>query len=323
MNKIIHVAVAVIRNSSDKILLSKRPDHVHQGGLWEFPGGKVEANESVEQALVRELQEELDIVATTFRPLISIPHQYPDKTVLLDVWEVTEFLGSPKSNEDQPLCWVDRDQLAAHRAIPTKYPLPEANYGIVKAIQLPKMMAITGDFEDDVDYKCRLERAINRGAKIVQCRLPAMAIEEAAKLLKLTQETCLQKRVQFCINNHFNSQLRSTADGQHLTSDQLMSLKSREGNFDSLLGASCHNDEQLRHAEQLDLDYVVLSPVQITQSHPDNSPLGWSTFQQKTQAIKIPVYALGGMNSADVDLAVTNGGQGIAAISAFWGDEDD
>ncbi len=321
MSKIIHVAVAVIKNSNGKILLSKRPDHVHQGGLWEFPGGKVESNESVQQALVRELKEELDIIATAFTPLISIPHQYPDKTVLLDVWEITEFSGTAKSNEGQPLSWVDHNQLAAHSLVATQFPLPAANYGIVKAIQLPSMMAITGEFENESDYKNRLDRAINRGAKIVQCRLPAMAVEDAEKYLKLTQKICQQKSVQICINSHFNPQLSFTADGQHLTSEQLMSMESRNGKFDILLGASCHNDEQLDHAERLDLDYVVFSPVKTTITHPQESPVGWSVFRQKAKNLKIPVYALGGMNIKDVKSAVTNGGQGIAAISAFWGNE--
>ena len=83
--KRIHVVAAVIR-SEGKILLSKRLDHVHQGGKWEFPGGKVETDEAVTAALVRELQEELAITPTDFQPLIQIHHDYPDKHIFLDVW---------------------------------------------------------------------------------------------------------------------------------------------------------------------------------------------------------------------------------------------
>jgi 8-oxo-dGTP diphosphatase len=70
----IHVVAAVIRDSSHNILIAKRPDHVHQGGLWEFPGGKLDTGESREQALVRELSEEIGIQVMRYRPLIQVPH---------------------------------------------------------------------------------------------------------------------------------------------------------------------------------------------------------------------------------------------------------
>jgi mutator protein MutT len=89
--KRVHVAAAVIRDNSGKILIARRADTQHQGGLWEFPGGKVEADESVETALARELHEELGIVVGAARPLIKVRHDYPDKQVLLDVWEVSAF----------------------------------------------------------------------------------------------------------------------------------------------------------------------------------------------------------------------------------------
>ncbi|PTT03442.1 NUDIX domain-containing protein, partial [Pseudomonas sp. HMWF006] len=84
--KRVHVAAAVIRDDSGKVLIARRADTQHQGGLWEFPGGKVEADESVETALARELHEELGIVVGAARPLIKVHHDYPDKQVLLDVW---------------------------------------------------------------------------------------------------------------------------------------------------------------------------------------------------------------------------------------------
>ena len=77
--KRVHVAAAVIRDGSGQILIARRADSQHQGGLWEFPGGKVEADESVETALARELHEELGIVVGAARPLIQVRHDYLDK----------------------------------------------------------------------------------------------------------------------------------------------------------------------------------------------------------------------------------------------------
>lgn len=121
------MAVAVISNSEGDILISKRPDHVHQGGLWEFPGGKLESGESLESALKRELLEELGIELNACQPLVEIQHDYPDKSVLLDVWSVSDFSGVPYGREQQPIRWVAPEALV-------EYEFPEANQPIIRAI---------------------------------------------------------------------------------------------------------------------------------------------------------------------------------------------
>ena len=82
----LRVVAAVIHNPRGEILIARRPLHKHQGGLWEFPGGKIEDGEEAAQALIRELQEELGITPTAFRPLLTVEHHYPDKSVRLEVW---------------------------------------------------------------------------------------------------------------------------------------------------------------------------------------------------------------------------------------------
>lgn len=124
----IHVAVAVIVDQQQRILVALRPEHIHQGGLWEFPGGKVESGETVQQALVRELSEEIGITAEGFRSLIKINHDYGDKAVLLDVWWVDRFSGEPVGREGQPIRWVSADELST-------YTFPEANLAIVQLVQ--------------------------------------------------------------------------------------------------------------------------------------------------------------------------------------------
>lgn len=128
-NKRVHVAVGVIFNSQGQILIARRHDDAHQGGLWEFPGGKVESDESVCDALARELYEELgiNIQTSSCKPLIEIRHDYSDKVVLLDVWTVFEFDGEASGKEGQPLRWVDRSQLS-------DYDFPAANIAIIDAI---------------------------------------------------------------------------------------------------------------------------------------------------------------------------------------------
>ncbi|MFT5116614.1 MAG: 8-oxo-dGTP diphosphatase [Kiritimatiellia bacterium] len=127
--KQVHVAVGVLKNNQGKILVSKRAEHLHQGGLWEFPGGKVEQGESVFDALVREFQEEVNMTIQHAKPLITISHDYGDKRVLLDVWLSSEFVGEAKSNDNQLIEWVLAEDL-------DQYEFPKANQAIVAKLQL-------------------------------------------------------------------------------------------------------------------------------------------------------------------------------------------
>ena len=123
----VHVAVGVILDQNRNILLTRRAADSHQGGLWEFPGGKVEAGESLELALGRELREELGITIGRTSALLEITHDYGDKAVLLDVHMVWDFTGEAQGLEGQPLAWVAPRELA-------QYPLPAANVPIVGAV---------------------------------------------------------------------------------------------------------------------------------------------------------------------------------------------
>lgn len=124
----VHVAVGVILDARQRILITRRAEDAHQGGLWEFPGGKVEAGESVATALARELKEELGIVIGRTSPLLEVRHDYGDKQVFLDIHLVWEYEGEPSGLENQPLAWVPAAQLP-------RYEYPAANVPIVEAVQ--------------------------------------------------------------------------------------------------------------------------------------------------------------------------------------------
>lgn len=123
----VHVAVGVILDRNHNILLTRRASDAHQGGLWEFPGGKVEPGECLEEALGRELQEELGIAIGRTSELLQVRHDYGDKAVLLDVHVVWEFSGEARGLENQPLRWVTSQQLA-------QFDFPAANVPIVAAV---------------------------------------------------------------------------------------------------------------------------------------------------------------------------------------------
>lgn len=99
------VAVGIIQDSQGRVLVSRRATDAHQGGLWEFPGGKVEPEESIDAALARELMEELGVEVQATEPLMVIEHDYGDKQVCLDVRRVTRWRGEARGLEGQPLAW--------------------------------------------------------------------------------------------------------------------------------------------------------------------------------------------------------------------------
>ncbi len=124
----VHVAVGVILDTQGRILLTRRARDAHQGGLWEFPGGKVEPRETLESALARELREELGIAIGRTSPLVAVRHDYGDKQVLLDVHIVWEHTGEARGLENQPMAWVEVGDLP-------DYAFPAANVPIVAAVQ--------------------------------------------------------------------------------------------------------------------------------------------------------------------------------------------
>ncbi|AQM18870.1 7,8-dihydro-8-oxoguanine-triphosphatase [Vibrio sp. V09_P4A23P171] len=126
--KRVHIVAAIIFNSDkSEIYITKRPDHLHKGGFWEFPGGKVEAGETIEQAICRELDEEIGIHITEQSPYQYLEFDYSDKSLTFDFICVTQFDHQPYGKEGQQGEWVAVSELA-------NYSFPEANAPIVERV---------------------------------------------------------------------------------------------------------------------------------------------------------------------------------------------
>lgn len=124
----IDVAVALILNPQNEVLIARRQAHQHQGGLWEFPGGKRENNEDRFTALQREIQEEVGLYIASAEPFQQIAHDYGDKSVLLDIWLVSAFQGTAIGREGQEIKWTACKHLDAAA-------FPAANHAIIKALK--------------------------------------------------------------------------------------------------------------------------------------------------------------------------------------------
>ena len=308
----VHVAAAAIFDRTGRVLVSRRPAHVHQGGLWEFPGGKLEPGEAVEHALSRELYEELGIRVQSARPLIRIPHDYPDKSVLLDVWRVDAFSGTARGREGQEIEWLTIDSLGDYR-------FPAANAPIIKAVSLPDRYLITPDPGPDHEiFLNALGNALASGVSLVQLRAKQLSGQDFRALVPAVLERCQRAGARLLLNTDAALADGLGADGLHLTSERLRALTGRPPGDGLLVAASCHTVQDVRHAGELGLDCVVVSPVRQTTSHPDAMPLGFEGLRQLTEQSVLPVYALGGMQMSDLDAAFRQGAQGIAAISGLW-----
>lgn len=312
---IVHVAAAVIRNADNQILIARRSKEQHQGGLWEFPGGKVEAGEPVTVALQRELHEELGICVSDCRPLIQIPYHYPDKSVLLDVFEVTAFRGQAWGREGQPISWVDPQSLENYR-------FPAANKPILDACLLPQKIAVTPfnlDYSKVISY---IERVALQGADALMLRLNGISDvseleNKAFNLVRSVQRFCEDKGLFLSVNTSCDIGNLLGLDAIHLTAERLKSLKSREEFAGRWLSASTHDRYEVDEAVGVGLNFVTLSPVCETRSHPGAKVLGWSHFSEIVSEASVPVYALGGVHLNDLGSAHNTGAQGIAAINAW------
>ena len=308
---IVHVAVAVIADQKNRVLIARRAQHAHQGGLWEFPGGKVEPGENNYDALYREVFEELQIQIQSAQPLIRIPHHYNDQSVLLDVWQVTRFLGEPRGAEAQAIEWRAVSDLVSHD-------FPAANRKIIATLQYPSCLLITGEFSDVIDFNCKLANALQAGVKLVQlhCKL-----DRSEAMYKTIAESAFQ----LCESAGAQLLLNAAPElaeamhlGLHLNSDLLYSYTQRPVATNRWLSASCHNLRDIKQAEALHADFILLSPVKKTSSHPELDGLGWQRCSEMLAHTVTPAYALGGLGMTDFDDARQAGAQGVAAISAFW-----
>jgi len=305
----LHVAVGVIRDANGNVLITRRPQHVHQGGLWEFPGGKVESEENVIQALHRELHEELGLEVEAATPLIQIDHEYPERRVLLDVWEIARFSGTPHGREGQAMQWVASQQLK-------DYDFPAANRPIINATLLPRRYAILeGTSHADIIAKC--ERILTRGIELVQLRAKGVPRIEIDRIHRDVKTRCRERSATLLVNSDLGLPL--TADeGLHLSSRALLALGERPAGL-PWVGASCHTQTEIAQAQRLGVDFIVIAPVSPTPTHPEALPLGWQGLQTLIAHSHLPVFALGGLREADLDRAIEAGAQGIAGISAFSG----
>ncbi len=316
MKKVVQVAVAILQKADGEYLLASRPNGKGWAGWWEFPGGKIEIGEHPEQALARELQEELGITPTHTQAWIKRRYDYPAthdaeaKTVLLHFYFVYAWQGEPTPLEGQILAWQDPKKLTVSPVLP-------ANAPIMHALSLPNIYAISNVAEMGVNpFLLALQQRLDSGLQLLQIRENQLS-EDAFKDLSLSVlNLCAAYPCKVLLNGSPESAERLGYHGVHLNRHRLMQLQQKPLN--NMVAASCHDALELKHATDLNLDFAVLSPVLATASHPKMTGLGWAQFAQLIENNELPVYALGGMQESLLADALSHGARGIAMQRAVW-----
>lgn len=312
--KCIHVVAGVIRDAQGRVLLAQRTQARDLAGLWEFPGGKVEPGEAPASALARELHEELGIEAAAGASVIRVPQRYPDKRLVLDVYDVAHR-GTPRGLEGQALAWVAPVELP-------DYPMPPADRPVVAALLQPAQYLVTPAPIDVASWLTGLEAALATGIRRVQLRAPGLDAAAWVRLADAAAERCRAAGAHVLVNGDAALATRLQV-GLHLRASQLRDAGTaiaidRVRAQGGMVAASCHDADELDAAQALGCDFAVLGPVQATASHPGAEGMGWTRFAALREGVSLPIYAIGGLGPDDLVRARQHGGQGIAAIRALW-----
>lgn len=318
----IRVAAGLILDNRGRILLGQRPEGKAWAGWWEFPGGKIEAGETVEQALIRELEEELGIQATQVYPWVVYVHEYPKSVVELAFCQVTAWEGEPSGRENQALDWVDP---AAIRLEESEHPIAPGGGSLLPAatpplrwLRQPQYYRLSDIRQPDrlPDWLVRLRQELIRGLRLVQFREPEWA-GDAASLESAFRDTlslCRQHSARCLVNSVHPAAWWAMADGTHMRAADAARVLQEDIRPPGWLGVSAHDDADLDCARELQADFVVLGHVLPTDSHPDAPGMGWNAFQALALKAGRPVYAIGGQSMDTLDTARRHGAHGIAAV---------
>ncbi|MCF6225438.1 MAG: Nudix family hydrolase [Xanthomonadales bacterium] len=316
-NKSIRVVAGIIRAEENKTLLCQRLPGTHLEGLWEFPGGKIEAGESPAQALSRELKEELGIDIITSIPVMTVHHQYPDKTVELLIREVYGWEGEVSPCDGQSLDWICVDKLP-------DIAMPEADKPVLKLLKLDALYRLSPVYKTTNEYLEFTRKALKTHSKFIQLcvgilpKNQLLQLLEGINKLKHREDAIISLS---CCADEINLDMANQLDGLHLSAAQLDSLKKKPKGLKGYLFATCHNTKDISQAEKIGVDMLCLSPLYSSDSklglESAEEPLGEELFAKLAAKTNIPVYAMGGAAPKDQTKIRQLGASGIAGVNVF------
>lgn len=329
--KRIDVAVAVVMRPDGTVLWGCRPEGKPYAGYWEFPGGKVEPGETVWQALVRELREELGITALEGGPWFVIEHDYEHALVRLHLYRVWAFEGEPQSLEGQAFAWDSLQPGNLTPILPATEPLlPQLNQPEVLILSQYSLGA--SEFEALLDLALQVE-----GRLALVFREGELDGPSLLDAYKHAHAWAAHNKMPFSVNSAsflrmlesgFQAAEQPSLEGGvvrlHLIEKHLLdglpgAVQSKwiGSGHARAVSASVHSADSLKKAFEAKLDFAVLGAVKATASHPGQAGLGWSRFEQVAALCRLPVYAIGGLSRSDLPEAKRYGAHGVAMITGL------
>lgn len=294
----VDVAIAILLHKT-KVLVGWRQASQHQGNKHEFPGGKVEAGETPEQACRREIYEEVGIGLKDWHVFDVIRHEYDDIIVNLHLFHAyvpDELLDLIH----QPWGWYKREQLA-------ELNFPKANDAILQRLIWPHLIKISEQIN-----------ALPQQQALLYWRTDSVDIDQIQSQLLSLSDAQLQKlMINVDLWQQLDAELRDKISTIHLKQSQLMSFSKAGLVVGKRFIAACHDAVSLQHAHHIGCDAVLLSPVQVTATHPEAKELGWESFEELARTSDIPVFALGGVAPAELKQAQKHHAYGLAGIRQF------
>jgi thiamine-phosphate pyrophosphorylase len=189
----------------------------------------------------------------------------------------------------------------------------------------PRRYVVTPEPASTADADCaaflaHLSVVLARGETLVQLRVKSFDADAFARIARQALAHCDAAGATLLLNGKIDDGTTIALEraGRHLDGAALHAATRRPLPAGRLVSAACHTLNDLRHAERIGVDFVTLSPVLPTDSHPGAPTLGWERFAALAAQVAVPVYALGGMTRAHLDDARRHNAYGIAGIRDFW-----
>ena len=300
----IECSIGIIKES-DKYLFSQRSKKPFLD-YFEFPGGKLEPNESSDQAIDREISEELGVRIVDKIKIGSLVHLYNNLKIKIHIYKINSYEGNILSREQQKLLYLN--------PLDSYHNFIESTYRIINYISLPRYLHIISDKKSNPYSINRTRKYFNN---MIRLRSSGLSEDSYISQAKKIFETSSNKNAKLILDLKY---IRSCQDirysGIHYTSNEINDIRTNiRIDKNITYSASCHNLKEIHIANQLNLDFILLSPVLSFKN--DNPPLGWTDFKLLSKEANMPVFALGGISKDDLKTCMANNGYGISGISKF------
>jgi len=271
--------------------------------MYEFPGGKINDNESSKDALIREIQEELSITVTKSNKINKLTHKYQDLDVELHIFNIDDYEGQIKALERQKIKFFSLQQLN-NKVI-------DSTYRILKILRLPKYYIMTKSIHKNIAHD--LSNLNIYGDYFIRMRFNNNP-DSYDKMLREASIFCKKNNIRLIVDYPYKSNYYHT--GIHYNSIDLHKSCLQENDL-LTRSASCHTQNDILKANELNLDFIILSPIVISRSS-SYEAIGWDVFNKLASIANMPVFALGGIQENHMDKCEINNGYGLAGISNFW-----